>query len=551
MPEDYFDQIFKVYSAFIDATPNHYFYAKDRVSFTWKWGDLRTYNFYNEKDFWEQAEKYKSLNNGDTISCTKNIILKATPTKDVLIKRYKYQLFNIETAKMLLESNWIYNEKLEMKMIGGQDKKKYLLIMDIETDNQYVYKEKIEFIIEEAWKSEGYIGEPTQIGKIQSTKNAVEITIDNVFNYSNQNIQLFRYNSDGLDELIYSSLYNCNVIPESSFVGQQSKKNGITLMPVSDEEFVLNGTATENTTFTLFDPVSISVDIGEKYILQGFLKNTIKKCKLSAKEDYNNEIIEYNDCGDGIIFSPKTNEIYIYLEIEKGETFLNFAISPSLRIFKEGENYNPSSNYPFIVCDYKCRNNANYTYILYCDYTDVTKEYFSNYYQIYSAKTKSKESVYTCFKGYTLIDLYKEKDNIYITGDSWTLKYNLEQNESNINLGVTQYDTMGRYSNASYGKKKFETSSISCLLGDVVQDGYTEHDGENNINKLLKWKDFITNGNLKLLKDYKGNMFIVNTVETPNYKIDTNSHNQMTTISFNWAEAKNIDDVIIRDVIEI
>ena len=56
---------------------------------------------------------------------------------------------------------------------------------------------------------------------------------------------------------------------------------------------------------------------------------------------------------------------------------------------------------------------------------------------------------------------------------------------------------------------------------------------------------------MKLLKDYKGNKFIVNTAENLSYKIDTNSHGQNTTISFTWSEAMSSDNISIRDFIEL
>ena len=59
------------------------------------------------------------------------------------------------------------------------------------------------------------------------------------------------------------------------------------------------------------------------------------------------------------------------------------------------------------------------------------------------------------------------------------------------------------------------------------------------------WKQFISDGELKLLKDNKGNSWIVYITDIPTYNMKTMSNSQPTVISFNWKEAEDIDIVSI------
>lgn len=65
------------------------------------------------------------------------------------------------------------------------------------------------------------------------------------------------------------------------------------------------------------------------------------------------------------------------------------------------------------------------------------------------------------------------------------------------------------------------------------------------IDKLVAWKKFCADGELKLLKDVKGNAWIVQISEPPTSNIDTKAFNSPTTITFNWKEVLNIDDISI------
>ena len=149
-------------------------------------------------------------------------------------------------------------------------------------------------------------------------------------------------------------------------------------------------------------------------------------------------------------------------------------------------------------------------------------------------------------------------------------------------------DTLGRYGKISSGNKNYDSSSITVLLGDMKEyknyynkteldknnncvftpvtfnedfldeefsyDSkrlqYTEKDDINNpygleIEKLKRWKEFCADGELKLLRDRKGNAWIVQILEGPVNSINTYSNLQETTVTFSWQEVEDVSKVSI------
>lgn len=182
-------------------------------------------------------------------------------------------------------------------------------------------------------------------------------------------------------------------------------------------------------------------------------------------------------------------------------------------------------------------------------------------------------------------------------GYTWNLALNIESENITKNTSVTTWDTLGAYPKLSIGKKDYDSSTFTGLLGSVadyrkiseVKDeygditekvtdtfGYTERfiykSNRNSRNdtkqeimnqytgkkatkeeikyatemeKLKAWREFVNDGSLKLLKDLKGNSWIVQVIENPTYDIDNKPHSAPTTISFTWQEVENANNIAI------
>ena len=91
-----------------------------------------------------------------------------------------------------------------------------------------------------------------------------------------------------------------------------------------------------------------------------------------------------------------------------------------------------------------------------------------------------------------------------------------------------------------------------CEITEEVETDYryTERINISNrygreVEKYQAWKEFCNDGELKLLKDVKGNSWIVQIVDNPSNSIANNIHSMPTTISFNWKEVLNTEDISI------
>lgn len=190
---------------------------------------------------------------------------------------------------------------------------------------------------------------------------------------------------------------------------------------------------------------------------------------------------------------------------------------------------------------------------------------------------------------WSITDIEEDMENGYYVkkGNTWLLRCNIQGEDINLNTSVTVWDTLGKYAKISEGKKNYSSGSLTCLLGDVKEYvgysfdtvdeqtqwkdketfGYTERmyfankkatpaeleraHYSKEIEKYNAWRNFITNGSLKLLKDTKGNSWIVATTEGSTMSVDIRSGQMPTMISFQWQEVEDVDAVsIIQSIVD-
>ena len=232
-------------------------------------------------------------------------------------------------------------------------------------------------------------------------------------------------------------------------------------------------------------------------------------------------------------------------------------------VMRDGEyifyDYNINNhNYYHYLCSIEVETSAGYEYYLYQSRDD----------------TGELEYVETRWDEWSICDIEDTmEDNIYVkTGNVWNFKGNITNESLTQNTSITVWDTLGVYPKMSIGQKNYDSSSLSCMLGDVTEYskfknqvdeengetvvkssrhyGYTEkiHLHERygrEMEKLIAWREFCNNGKLKLLKDTKGHAWIVQITDNPSRSIEVRSERMPTTISFNWIEVEDISSVSI------
>lgn len=219
--------------------------------------------------------------------------------------------------------------------------------------------------------------------------------------------------------------------------------------------------------------------------------------------------------------------------------------------------------------DYNIRANENYHYLVTVPRV-INGEYQYYYYEnLNEDQSQQFEQVnwdtWSICSIEELVNMEEEEEDVktiyQVTSNVWTLGLNMEEPSITQNINVTSWDTLGQYPNFSMGQRNYLSSTFTSLLGKIQEWEYNEESGyqcayterdlskgqaySREVDKMNAWKQFISDGELKLLKDNKGNSWIVYITDTPSYNIKTMSNSQPTVISFNWKEAEDIEDVSI------
>lgn len=152
----------------------------------------------------------------------------------------------------------------------------------------------------------------------------------------------------------------------------------------------------------------------------------------------------------------------------------------------------------------------------------------------------------------TDIDTYvADTDNV------WLFKYQLENGSLTQNISKNEFSTLGQYSKIGVGRKNFLSGSVSCYLGSEIiplsKVGYIERTPASRKVPLStnekafmveKWRELVATGTPKLLRDTKGQSWIVQIMDgttTTNESISI----KPDTINFSWRQIADTSDAII------
>lgn len=255
----------------------------------------------------------------------------------------------------------------------------------------------------------------------------------------------------------------------------------------------------------------------------------------------------YNESLDASYISP--------LNIASNSNFFIYRKTPAQNYYNYIGNLKGSS---FTFSDFGVNASEYYHYLATIEKKDTEGniEYVS-YENIIDGQPRYLQATWDKFSLHDII-FDNENQSYYVSGSTWLLYCNVESNEITQRTSVTSWDTLGQYNKVSIGQRNFDSGTLTCLLGEVkeyeIYDknnnltksyDYTERTGSNyydsEAEKEKEWKKFISNGNLKLLKDFKGNKWIIQIMQDSTRTIDYNAIKKVTMISIQWEEVDNSD----------
>ena len=301
-------------------------------------------------------------------------------------------------------------------------------------------------------------------------------------------------------------------------------------------------------------------------------QNSLPRNLQDAVKNYKN----FN--ANTVLYSDFTKMLDALYFVPHSEFSSNFCSVYRKTYSQQYYNYVCTLNGEIALRDYNIHNNDEYEYMAVIGIGQADGSYT---YQIYDDVDDYGEKILTKVQwdnwSICNIEEVETDDGTKLfakTGDTWLLGLNLEGENIVQNMAVSSWDTLGRYPKVIIGQKNYDSSTFTGLLGRIkevvtlrLRDSYKNQECEitqqesidyryterinisdkhgREIEKYQAWKKFCNDGELKLLKDVKGNSWIVQIVDNPNGSIANNSYSMPTTISFNWKEVLNVEDISI------
>ena len=188
------------------------------------------------------------------------------------------------------------------------------------------------------------------------------------------------------------------------------------------------------------------------------------------------------------------------------------------------------------ITDYNVVNDTTYKYYIFKeDDSAISEAVISN-------------DITTCWWDWSLVDLTpstKEKNLYYANSSSiWKFNLNVSSAAKTQTLNNTTYNNLTRFPKVSSGKLNYSSGSLTCLLGNIQKTNNGSFSYVEPATMLDEWNDFCANGNIKLLKDRKGNAMLVMITGTSS-QIDDVTREQVNTITFEWVQVDDAANITV------
>lgn len=181
------------------------------------------------------------------------------------------------------------------------------------------------------------------------------------------------------------------------------------------------------------------------------------------------------------------------------------------------------------VVDHNVQNNREYVYHVYKEDEN------------YASSDVISNSVTTCWWDWTITGFNLGDDGIYRVDPTniWRFSLNISSGDIGSTISKTVYENLTKFPKVSSGTMDYNQGSLTCIAGNIRNDVYKE-----TLGIIRQWDFFCASGELKLLKDRKGNRWIVD-ITSNSMKTADESVEQYTTITFNWIELMDADYISI------
>ena len=215
----------------------------------------------------------------------------------------------------------------------------------------------------------------------------------------------------------------------------------------------------------------------------------------------------------------------------------NTAAGYTFSVYKENKTDNDDtlefvaklSNGSLSIIDHNVQNHMEYVYHVYKEDEN------------YTSSDVLSNNVTTCWWDWTITGFNLDDDGVYRVDprNIWRFSLNIDSGDITESMSKTVYENLTKYPKLSSGAMDYNQGSLTCIAGNIQNDLYTE-----TIGIIRQWNFFCSGSELKLLKDRKGNRWIVDITST-SAKTADESVEQYTIITINRSEIMDSDYISI------
>lgn len=279
----------------------------------------------------------------------------------------------------------------------------------------------------------------------------------------------------------------------------------------------------------------------------------------NTSDDFN--LIIYNSQGyvpvrynDEMTVSIFRQEVEVEKDTEGNVTNVNI-LTPYVLVATDVKRYH--------LRDYNISNNRYYRYVI---YPTQLKEGNTQ-----SALQKEEFLIENEWAGWSITELHPVDSTMkkfsVSSSDVWVFNLGVETGQQTQHFIRNEQQTLGQFSRYAQGRQNYISGNVSCYLGsqflpaNYVQKngtwqnigGYQEKmpfsqkiSSNDKVNMLLQWRKVVHSPNPKLLKDRKGQSFLITINESSNQPQD-NIKYQPDKISFTWTQIGDTEGIEIID----
>lgn len=128
------------------------------------------------------------------------------------------------------------------------------------------------------------------------------------------------------------------------------------------------------------------------------------------------------------------------------------------------------------------------------------------------------------------------------TQSKWMFEINIENPTLSFNINPNTHIGYENFPSVSRFGVDYVTGNVTADLSYISCPDKTLND---SVDMIKAWRKFISAYPMYLLKDLKGNVFLVQIIDTPTVSWEEQNLVRPTTISFDWIEVKKLDEVVV------